>query len=42
MMINRIICTSKILADLCLKRQRIKTKITFAKVAYGVIVVKMC
>ena len=35
-------CTSKILTDLCFAKQRIKTKNTFAKVAYSVLVVKMC
>ena len=32
MVINCIMCTSKILTDLCLTKQRIKTKNTFAKV----------
>ena len=41
MMINRIICTSKILKDLCLTKQIIKTKNAFAKVVYSVLVVKM-
>ena len=35
-------CTSKILTDLCFTKQRIKTKNTFAKVVYSVLVVKMC
>ena len=32
MVINCIMCTSKILKDLCLTKQRIKTRSTFAKV----------
>ena len=35
-------CTSKILTDLCFTKQKIKTKNTFAKVVYSVLVVKMC
>ena len=31
MMINRIMCISKALTDLCLTKQRIKTKHTFCK-----------
>ena len=42
MAINRINFTSKILTDLCFTKQRIKTKYTFAKVVYSVLVVKMC
>ena len=42
MVINRIMCTLKILTDLCFTRQRIKTKNTFIKVVYCVLVVKMC
>ena len=42
MMVNRIICTSEILTDLCLTKQIIKTKNTFARVVYSVLVVKMC
>ena len=42
MVINHIMCTSKILRDLCFTKQRIKTKNTFAKVVYSVLVVKMC
>ena len=41
MMINHIMCTSKILTDLCFTKQKIKIKNTFAKVAYSVLVVKM-
>ena len=36
MMINHIICTSKILADLCFTRQKIKIKNGFVEVAYNV------
>ena len=32
MVINCIMCTSNILTDLCLTKQRIKTRSTFAKV----------
>ena len=35
-------CTSNILTDLCFTKQRTKTKNIFAKVIYGVLVVKMC
>ena len=42
MMINHITCTSKILTDLCFTKQEIKTKDTFSKVVYSVLVVKMC
>ena len=42
MVINRIMCISKILTDSCFTEQRIKTKNTFAKVVYSVLVVKMC
>ena len=42
MVINRIMCTPKILTDLCFTKQRIKTKNTFAKVVYSIVVVKMC
>ena len=42
MVINRIMCTSRILTDLCFTKQRIKTKNTFAKVVYNVLVVKIC
>ena len=41
MMINHIICTSKILTDLCFIKQKIKTKNGFVEVAYSVLVVKM-
>ena len=32
----------KVLTDLCFTKQKIKTKNTFAKVVYSVLVVKMC
>ena len=38
---GHLTCTFKILKDLS-KKQRIKTKNTFSKVAYSVSVVKMC
>ena len=41
MVINCIICISMTLSDLCFTKQRIKTKNTFAKVVYSVLVVKM-
>ena len=39
MVINRIMCLSWILTDLCFTKQRIKTKNTFVKVVYSVLVV---
>ena len=39
MMINHIMCTSKILTDLCFTKQNIKIKDTFANVVYSVLVV---
>ena len=39
---SHIMCISKILTDLCFTKQRIKTKNTFAKVVYNVLVVKIC
>ena len=39
---SHIICTSKILTNLCFTKQRIKTKNTFAKVIYSLSVVRMC
>ena len=42
MVINCIMCKSKILTDLCFTKQRIKTKNTFVRVVYSVLVVKMC
>ena len=35
-------CTSKIFTDLLFKKQKIKTKNTFARVVCSVSVVKMC
>ena len=40
MMINHITCTLKNLRDLCFTKQKIKTKNTFAEVAYSVLIVK--
>ena len=42
MMINHIMCTSKISTDLCFTKQKIKTKNGSVKVVYNVLVVKMC
>ena len=39
---SHIICASKISADLCFTKQRIKTKNTFVKIVCSVLVVKMC
>ena len=40
---SHIMCKSRNLTDLCFTNQRIKTKKnTFARVAYNVLVVKMC
>ena len=41
MKMNHIICTSKVLTDLCLVKQKVKTKNTFAKAAYNVLKIKM-
>ena len=41
MMINNIMCTSKILTDLYFTKQKIKTKNGFVEVVYSVLVVKM-
>ena len=41
MMINHIMCTSKILTDLCFTEQKVKTKNTFERVVYSVLVVKV-
>ena len=38
---SHIMCTSKILTDLCFTKQKIKTKNTFARVVYSVLVVKI-
>ena len=40
MMINHIMCTSKILTDLCFTKQKIKTKNGSVKVVYNVLVEK--
>ena len=37
---SHIMCISKILTDLCFTKQRIKTKDTFAKAVYNVLVVE--
>ena len=39
--ISHIVCISKSLTDLCFTEQRIKTKNTFIRVVYSVLVVKM-
>ena len=39
---NRIMCTSNILKDLFLTKQKLKTKNTFVRVACSVLVVKKC
>ena len=41
MMVNHIICTSKISTDLCFTKQKIKTKNDFVEVIYSVLVVKV-
>ena len=41
MMINHIMCTSKILTHLCFIKQKTKTKNGFEKVVYNALVVKM-
>ena len=40
-MINHIMCTLKILTDLCFTKQKIKIKNGFVRVVYSVLVVKM-
>ena len=42
MMINHIMCSSKILTDLCFTKQKIKTKYGFVEDVYSVLVAKMC
>ena len=42
MVINHILCISKILTDLCFTKQKIKTKNTFEGVVCSALVVKMC
>ena len=39
---SQMMCASKILRDLCFTKQKTKAKITFARVAHGALVVKMC
>ena len=39
---NHVMCTFKILTDLCFTKQKIKIKNGFVKVVYSVLVVKMC
>ena len=39
---SHMMCISKILTDLSFTKQRIKTKNTFVRVVYSVLVVKMC
>ena len=39
---SHIMCISKIQTDLCFTKQRIKTKNAFVRVAYSVLVVKIC
>ena len=41
-MINHIMCTSKILTDLCFTKQKIKTKNGFVRVVCSVLVAKVC
>ena len=41
-MINHIMCTSKILTDLCFTKQEINPKNGSVKDVYSVLVVKMC
>ena len=38
---SHIMTTLKVLTDLCFVKQKIKTKNTFPKVVYGVLVVKI-
>ena len=35
-------CISKIWTDFCFTKQRLKTKTTFARVPYNVLIAKMC
>ena len=39
---SHIMCIPKTLTDLCFTKQRIKTKSTFARVVYSILVEKMC
>ena len=42
MILNHIMCTLKILRDLCSAKRKIKTKNGFARAVCNVLVVKMC
>ena len=42
MIINHIMCTSKILTDLYFRKQDIKTKNGFVEAVYSALVMKMC
>ena len=42
MMVNHIMCTSKILTDLCFTKQKTKAKNVFVEVFYSVLVGKVC
>ena len=42
MMINHIMCTSKILTDLYFTKQKVKTKNDFLEVVYSFLVGKVC
>ena len=42
MIINHIMCTSKILTGLCFTKRKMKTKNGFVEAVYNVLVVKMC
>ena len=39
---NQILCSSKVLTDLCFTKQKIKIKNTFVRIAYNAFVVKIC
>ena len=39
---SHIMFISKILTDLCFKKQKMKTKYAFVRVVYSALVVKMC
>ena len=40
MVLNQIMCILKILTDLCVMRQKIKTKNIFSDIAYNALAVK--
>ena len=42
MMINHIMCTSKISTDICFTKQKIKTKNGFVEAVCSVLAVKVC